>query len=248
MKVIFVFGLVLTAGFFFLSALLVNAETVTLWLCDEGSGKNLIDSSGNGHDGTLEGKAGWTEGKFGKALELHGNPDRVVVPGSKDLIGPDAMTVEMWLKAPPQAAYHIPISKGLKGAGHWEIYLHAGTGRLSTYIPDLGDFTGTHVVTDNEWHHCAMVWDGSAIRLYADGKMVDEWKNLKGKKIVVDDQKLHIGNEFTNNNWHTGLLDEIHISNTALELDELGFNKSLASQALEPGGKLSITWGKLKKQ
>ncbi|MBM3235506.1 LamG domain-containing protein [Candidatus Poribacteria bacterium] len=243
-----VLSLMLALGLLFLLASFASAKTVALWLCDEGSGKTLIDNSGNGHDGTLEGKTGWTEGKFGKALELHGDPDKVVVPGSKELIGPTAMTVEMWLKAPAKAGYHIPISKGLKGPGHWEIYLHAGTGSLSTYIPDLGDFTGTHVVTDNEWHHCVMIWDGSSIRLYADGEKVDEWKNLNGKKIVVDDQKLHIGHEFTHNNWHTGLLDEIRISDTALEVEELGFNKSFASEVVDQTGKLAISWGRIKTQ
>jgi len=225
-----------------------NAKTIALWLCDEGDGKTLKDSSGNGHDGELQGKTSWTEGMFGKALEFHDNPDLVFVKGSKDLTGPDAMTVEMWLKAPMKAGYHIPISKGLKGPGHWEIYLLAGAGKFSTYIPDLGDFTGTNVVTDDQWHHCAMVWDGSAIKLYVDGKMVDENGGLKGKKIVVDDQKLHIGNEFTNNNWHTGLLDEIRISDKALEVGELGFNKSLAQLAVDVKGKLSTTWGQLKYQ
>ena len=243
-----VFGLVLTAGLLFLSALLVRAETVALWLCDEGSGKTLIDSSGNGHDGTFEGKAGWTEGKFGKALELHGTPDYVLIEGSPDLTGAGAMTVEMWLNAPAQAPYHIPLSKGLKGPGHWEIYLLAGAGNFSTYIPDLGDFTGTHVVTDDEWHHGAMIWDGSSIRLYVDGEKVNEWKGLAGKKIIADDQDLHIGNEWTNDNWHTGLLDEIRISNTALEVDELGFNKTLAYEAVDKEGKLATSWGRIKTQ
>lgn len=243
-----VLGLVLlTAGLLILYAPLVSAETVALWLCDEGSGDTLIDSSGNGHDGTLEGNAGWTEGKFGMALKLNGDPDRVVVPGSPELTGSDAMTVEMWVKAPQQAAYHIPLSKGLKGAGHWEIYLLADAGNFSTYIPDLGDFGGSQSVTDDQWHHCAMVWDGSSIRLYVDGELTDDLE--ASGEIVADDQELHIGNEWTNNNWYTGLLDEIRISDTALEVDELGSNQSLASTtAVEPVDKLSTCWGRIKKQ
>ena len=241
-----VFGLVLTAGLLFLSAPLVGAKTVALWLCDEGSGKTLKDSSGNGHHGTLQGDATWTEGKYGKALELHGAPDCVVVEGSKDLTGPDAMTVECWVNCPFQAAYHIPIAKGVKGPGHWEIYLLAGQGFLSTYIPDLGDFTGSHVVADDTWHHCAMIWDGKSIRLYADGELVNEWK--AGGKIIADDQNLHIGSLVSRALWHTGLLDEIRISNTALEVDELGFNKSLVPKAVDKEGKLAISWGKIKTQ
>jgi len=241
------FGLVLTAAFLVFTAPLLRAETVALWLCDEGDGGILKDSSGNGHDGTLEGNATWTEGKYGMALKLNGDPDRVVVEGSPDLTGAEAMTVECWVNVPLQGTYHIPLSKGLKGPGHWEMYLLAGSGFFSTYIPDLGDFTGSHVVTDEEWHHCAIIWDGKSISLYADGELVDEWTGLGGQ-IVADDQNLHIGNEWTNSNWHTGLMDEIRISDTALDVAELGFDKSLAHTAVDRKGKLATFWGKVKTQ
>jgi len=246
MKRSLTFGLVLAAGLLILSAPLLRAETVALWLCDEGSGNTLIDSSGNGHDGELQGDATWTEGKYGMALELHGNPDYVLVEGSKDLTGPGEMTVEVWVNCPLQGDYHIPIAKGVKGPGHWEIYLLAGPGFLSTYIPDLGDFTGSHCVADDTWHHCAMIWDGKSIRLYADGDLVDEWN--PGGKIVADDQPLHIGSLVAKTLWHTGLLDEIRISNTALEVEELGFDKTLAYTAVDNEGKLATFWGKVKTQ
>lgn len=241
--------IVLIVGLLILSAPLVSAKTIALWLCDEGNGQTLKDSSGNGHDGVFEGKVAWTEGKYGKGLEFHGSPDNVLVEGSEDLTGPTAMTVELWLKAPKQASYHIPIAKGMKGVGHWEMYLLAGPGFLSTYIPDLGDFTGTNWVSDDKWHHCAIIWDGSAVRLYTDGQMVNEWAGLKGKKIVADDQGLRIGALFGKELWHTGLIDEIRISDTALDVKELGFDGSLAiKEAVDQKDKLAVSWGVLKTQ
>jgi hypothetical protein len=59
---------------------------------------------------------------------------------------------------------------------------------------------------------------------------------------------LHIGNEWANNNWHSGLLDEIRISGNVLDLYELGFNKSLASLDADKDDKLSTCWGALKEQ
>ena len=85
------FGL-LAAGLVMLFSPLARAETIALWLCDEGGGKTLKDSSGNGHHGTIEGDVGWVEGKYGMALELGGEPDMALVPGSPDLTGPTAMT------------------------------------------------------------------------------------------------------------------------------------------------------------
>ena len=97
------FGL-LAAGPVMRFSALARAETIALWLCDEGGGITLKDSSGNGHHGTIEGDVGWVEGKYGMALELGGEPDMALVPGSPDLTGPTAMTVEMWLKAPGKTA------------------------------------------------------------------------------------------------------------------------------------------------
>ena len=77
----------LAAGLVMLFSPLVRAETIALWLCDEGGGKTLKDSSGNGHHGTIEGDVGWVEGKYGMALELGGEPDMALVPGSPDLTG-----------------------------------------------------------------------------------------------------------------------------------------------------------------
>jgi len=250
MKRSLILWVVLTVCMLIIYSPLLSAKTIALWLCDEGSGQTLKDNSNNGHDGKLEGKTTWDTGKFGKALKLNGSPDRVVVPGSPDLTGSSAMTVEFWVNAPKQADYHIPIAKGVKGPGHWELYLLAGVGNFSSYIPDLGDFGGTQSVTDDQWHHCAMVWDGSSVTLYVDGKEVKKWTGLDGKKIVADNQELNIGSLVEKALWHTGLLDEIRISDVALNPNQLGFSGSLAAgvTTVEPGDKLSACWGKIKGQ
>ena len=54
------------------------AELVAYWTFDEGSGDTVIDSTGNGNDGTLMG-AQWGEGKFGNALEFNGADQYVEV-------------------------------------------------------------------------------------------------------------------------------------------------------------------------
>jgi len=248
MKRALIFRLVLTTALVIFSAPLVKAGTVALWLCDEGGGKTLLDSSGNEHHGTIKGEPTWVEGKFDKALELHGDPDCAVVDGSEDLTGPTAMTVELWLKVPGKTVPHSPISKGERGPGHWELLTVSTNGWFSVYIPGLGSFTGNKVVTDDQWHHCAMVWDGKSIKLYVDGQGVGEWKEkLDGKKIIADKQELHIGNEFSNDTWLTGLIDEIRISDTALDVKELGFNRSLVPpKAVKQEGKLAVSWGRIR--
>ena len=44
----------------------INSESIVgIWLLDEGQGKSVKDSSGNGNDGEIVG-AKWTNGKFAK--------------------------------------------------------------------------------------------------------------------------------------------------------------------------------------
>src|SRR5262245_12900004 len=58
----------------------VTSGILGLWKLDEGVGEVAADSSGNGHHGTLEGGASWTDGRFGGAgLALDGNDDHVQI-------------------------------------------------------------------------------------------------------------------------------------------------------------------------
>ncbi len=61
-----------------IGSLAIGAEKdlVGLWAFDEGTGNKVKDLSGNGNDGTISG-AKWVDGKFGKALEFHGDGDQV---------------------------------------------------------------------------------------------------------------------------------------------------------------------------
>ncbi len=49
-----------------------TAELVAHWRLDDGSGTTAVDSSGNGHDGTLLLDPQWVAGKHGGALEFAG--------------------------------------------------------------------------------------------------------------------------------------------------------------------------------
>ena len=53
---------------------------VGAWLFNETKGKIAADSSGNNHNGKLEGGAKWGKGKFGNAIQLNGKDAWVSVP------------------------------------------------------------------------------------------------------------------------------------------------------------------------
>ncbi|HID56913.1 TPA: LamG domain-containing protein [Candidatus Poribacteria bacterium] len=74
-------------------------SVVAIWLFDEGHGKTVRDSSGNGNDGVINGDPKWVEGRFGQvdgatslntdkwyhvALVYDGNEIRVYLNGELD--------------------------------------------------------------------------------------------------------------------------------------------------------------------
>ena len=61
--------LVLMTGWFAGITTVPEAKIIALWTFDEGQGKVVKDSSGNGNDGKITGEK-WIDGGFGKALEL----------------------------------------------------------------------------------------------------------------------------------------------------------------------------------
>ena len=77
----------------------VNAELVAHWKFDDGSGTVAVDSSGNGHDGTLLLAPEWVAGKFGGALAFGGiSGQRVEMEGYDGILGTQNRTAMAWVK------------------------------------------------------------------------------------------------------------------------------------------------------
>jgi len=67
---------------------------------DETSGTIAHDSSGNGHDGTLNGDPQWMPGQINGALDFGGDGDHVIDDDAGDYLnGLSALTVAVWIKS-----------------------------------------------------------------------------------------------------------------------------------------------------
>ena len=76
-----------------------SAELVAHWQFDDGSGTTAVDSSGNGHDGTLLLDPLWVAGKYGGALEFAGlSGQRVEMEGYDGILGTQNRTVMAWVR------------------------------------------------------------------------------------------------------------------------------------------------------
>ena len=172
------------------------------WRFDEGEGAKIADLSGNGIEGLVEGGAAWTAGRLGRAVKLTGSQS-IEFAKFEDPVNADKrieyLSVAYWLRTNRYG--DACVSKGdgdenyaenrhnwyfnrWSNRGGWSVGCHDNGG--CPYVTATFDLTlnGIHgrgdafqVVGDGfEWHHVAMVYDGSrkTFDLYADGAIVDK--------------------------------------------------------------------------
>ncbi len=155
-----------------------SAELVAHWRLDDGSGTTAVDSSGNGHDGTLLLDPQWVAGKYGGALEFAGiSGQRVEMEGYEGILGTQNRTVMAWIKT---TGYGDWISWGQNtNTQKWigRINENAGNGAVGALRTECsgGYIISTTVLTDGEWHHVTSVLESAGsptvedIKMYVDG-------------------------------------------------------------------------------
>ncbi|MHC4434204.1 MAG: LamG domain-containing protein, partial [Planctomycetota bacterium] len=157
---------------------IASAELVAHWRLDDGSGTVAVDSSDNGHDGTLLLDPQWVAGKFGGALEFAGvSGQRVEMEGYEGILGTQNRSVMAWVKT---TGFGDWISWGQNtNTQKWigRINDNASNGAVGALRTECsGGYTiSTTVVNDGEWHHLAAVLESAGsptvenIRMYVDG-------------------------------------------------------------------------------
>lgn len=235
----------------------IDTETIAgLWLFEEGTGKTVKDSSGNGNDGEIEGAPKWVAGKFGRAMEFDGQSDYIVIKDS-DSLDLNQMTVAAWVNLTAYADDQRIITKEEGTADPWSVYSLqiSGTGDTKLeFRPTLdGARQRIESVTDvplDQWTHVAATYDGSEVTLYIDGE-IDKTSPATGE-MMVNDKDLWIGaSEFYTPRFFNGLMDEAVLFNVPLSQDEIrdlvdvGLGSILA---VSRANNLSTTWGNMKVQ
>jgi hypothetical protein len=152
---------------------------VGTWSFNEGAGTVTHDSSWRNIDGSLQGGAQWTQGRFRGALSFDGNAAAVQAPDNSAL-EPSSVSVSAWVSATgsPGNDKYI-VAKGANGClaasyglytgsnGGLEFYASSNHGFSWTISPDEGT-----TVWDGKWHNVVGTFDGSTVRLYVDGQQV----------------------------------------------------------------------------
>lgn len=231
-----------------------SKSIVAVWLCDEGSGGEVKDSSGNGHDGKIVGDVKWIDGKFEKALQFSGNASsRVEIP-HEDSLTLDSWTITAWAKLspPPGGDWAVILVKDpANGVQNYALDMDEG-GMLCSEVTSGGNWSGCNSNTpvyDDNWHFCAASYDGTALRAYVDGEKKAE--QIFGKPDT-NTAPVAIGGRMNNSQPLMGLVDDIGLFSAALEIDDIktikdkGLGDALGISPVEPAAKLATTWGQVK--
>lgn len=201
---------------------------VGYWKFDEGSGSVAFDSSGNNHDGAVNG-AEWTNGVSNGALYFDGS-DYVAVPDNPSLSGFTQLTLEVWIKPDRFDSYLKGIVNKGNGGGYfgdeYGLQLNYDKVRL---ILSAGSPTGWIVVADtdpiislNQWYHVAGVWDSTNYYIYVNGQLAKSGQTIvSGASIHDTSNSLNIGGIATGSWLFNGAIDEVKIYNYARTAGEI---------------------------
>ena len=226
----------------------IDLETaVGIWLFDEGKGGVAADLSAEGNDGELIKSPKWVKGKFGMALEFDGKAS-CVSTGQKLLENLEEFTIITWI----QTTDDPPARTGLVGQNDAPEFGFVNPNTLSLWTPSAGltDNPWKFKNGDGKWHHVGCVATTDYVHTYIDGEYVEQkggWPNHGGSSFNVNIGGCGVWDP--GGNFFPGLMDEVAIFHSALEQDDVqelmdkGFKGYLA---VDPEGKLGVTWGHIK--
>jgi hypothetical protein len=231
---------------------------VGIWLFDDGKGDTAVDSSGNGHDGKIQGDLKRVEeGRFGKALEFPGVDENFVEVLHDDSLDLTTFSFTLWVRIEATGNYQAVLIKTADcQLENYSGYIYAGRKvfwtRFTSGGPTQWGFQqfGTTIVTDGEWHHLAGTYDMKSVKSYVDG--VVEADAPFGGEPDLSPGPLNIGDCPGFAYPVKGVMDDVGLFNVALTEDEVKsiMNEGLreTATAVSISGKLVTAWGNIKAQ
>jgi hypothetical protein len=184
----------------------------------------------NGNHGTLMGSTTYATGLIDQAFSFDNNIDDYVLMHGHGINELQQLTIELWVQIDVlrpfyQRFVYLEGAKAvLRHDGITDYHLF-GLGQLHFYMnfggapwedkDDLYDIRVNGVLKQGVWHHVAGTYDGSEMRLYLDGVLLDS-RQVSGTLFNGDGVHLSWWNEPLD-----GLLDEIGIYNRALTAKEI---------------------------
>ena len=192
---------------------------------------NADDIVGN-NDGILQGGATFAPGMVGQAFSFDGSDDYVTFGTTVGNFGNSDFTIDFWIKTSSTRQEGILGKRRVCTHGSFfDIRLGVGAqGKLNIDLDNdsqgsyYNNIVTTKTVNDTNFHHVAVVRQGTAASVYIDG-VLDVAGTTPGVTTIVNSSHLIAGKStctgIDGTDFFTGLLDELEIFNRALTAEEI---------------------------
>ena len=198
------------------------AGLVAAYNFNEGNFGTLYDVSGHGNHGTLEGPIWTGTGKYGGALSFDGINDVVTVNDADSLDFTTGFSLEAWVNPTSAGNWSSVLFKQGPQGMNYSLYANNGTNKpvAQVYLSNAEqNAPGTGPVPLNTWTHLAATYDGTTLRLYANGVLAGS-KAISGS-LLNTPNPLTIGGNAVWSEFFQGQIDEVRLYNRALTATEI---------------------------
>lgn len=161
------------------------------------------------------------QSKFGgSALYLDGVGDWIETPDSPDFAqGSRNFTLELWMKSPGNGAYDQICGQRTTSDDYNQNLAVTRNNTNNTLLMGYTNGTsiisaaGTAVVFDDQWHHIALVRNGTSMKQYVDGVLDASLTLTAGFSLIDMATKLSIGRSGEyNGQYYKGYIDEFRLT------------------------------------
>ena len=198
-----------------------------------GTPTEVIDSSGNGNNGTsIDGATTGSLSKYGRAGMFDGN-DHVSINDSPTLHGVGALSVSVWFYPTGLVGDMSPglVAKrwGYLDRAEFSVFLSTDSDLHTALHVDIDTennrFAASQQFDSNTWYHVAVVFDGSLpseqrVSVYVNGQL-DSVHFESSSVFTPYDSPVEVGRLRDGGESFTGAIDEVAIWKRALSQSEV---------------------------
>jgi hypothetical protein len=193
-----------------------DPDLVGHWDFSQLRGQWVLDTSGHHHNGFMTSPMKAVDGKRGQALEFTGAGYVDIAP-APDLNLGEGMTIALWVNPKGKGSMRL-VDKGPAG-GSQAYLLDTHPANNLRVITNLGGMSNNAVLPPGEWTHVAVTYDGTALRLYLNGQLLQETK-ARGQ-LSATDLPLRLGADSTGWSRFVGLMEDVRLYRRGLSAEEL---------------------------
>jgi hypothetical protein len=197
---------------------------------------NLLDTSGNNHNGINHG-ATLTKDRYGKinsAYYFNGNSDYIDCGKEIDFSKYDSFSISMWFNWEKDLGDYVYrlISKWSGVNGPNQIMLSIGPSNelhkrslvTEVYFVNSGQILDISkvVIETRKWYHLAATYNKERYIVYLNGEVIFKSEDISNSIISdANNVPLLLGSSYTEDYYYIGVIDDVRIYNVELGRSEI---------------------------